>query len=64
MKKPISHSSLMLLCCALPIVIMLLFTAGIIALPANLAPFILLLCPLMMIPMMYLMHRNHKHKQD
>lgn len=62
MKKILNHSSMMLLCCALPIIIMILFTAGIIALPANLAPLVLLLCPLMMVPMMYLMHK--KHKQD
>lgn len=64
--KGLSHMWMMVLCCGLPIVIILLVLAmggflspGIRATLLTLAP---LLCPLIMIPMMFMMMRGHKER--
>lgn len=62
----LSHMWMMVLCCGLPIAIILLvplmgglLSPGIRTALLNLAPF---LCPLIMIPMMFMMMRGHKEK--
>ncbi|HCG62604.1 MAG: hypothetical protein A2Y31_05635 [Spirochaetes bacterium GWC2_52_13] len=56
-----NHAVMMILCCGLPILLVLLLSGGILSLPAALVPYIWMLCPILMLPMMFMHSRSSHH---
>lgn len=64
--SPLGHALMMILCCGLPIILIWLLPSIVSVFPAavGLSAIIPFLCPIMMIPMLFMMFKGNGHSHD